>query len=136
MARYPLNLPIALKRDAEEWADRQGVSLNQFIVWAVSEKVGGLKVDLHDPRFPGVEYRSGAAGRPTPVLRGTGIRVQTLAIASTRWEMVAEEIAEEWDLSPTEVREALDFYAAHRAEIDSVIEEEVRAEARAEREVA
>lgn len=136
MSRYPLNLPIALKRDAEEWADRQGVSLNQFIVWAVSEKVGGLKVGLHDPRFPGVEYRTGAAGRPTPVLRGTAIRVQTVVIASTRWEMSVEEIAEEWELSPSQAREALDFYAAHRAEVDAVIEEEARQEARAVRDVA
>lgn len=136
MSRYPLNLPIDLKKDAENWASRQGVSLNQFIVWAVAEKVGGLKVGLHDSRFPGVEYRTGAAGRPTPVLRGTGIRVQTLAIASTRWEMSVEEIEEEWDLSRTQAREALDFYAAHRSELDSVIEEEMREEVKAEREVA
>ncbi len=42
MARYPLNLPAQLKQDAEIWAEKQGVSLNQFILWAVSEKVGSL----------------------------------------------------------------------------------------------
>jgi len=35
MGRYPLNLPAQLKREAEEWAASQGVSLNQFIMWAV-----------------------------------------------------------------------------------------------------
>ena len=40
MARYTLNLPVQLKQDAETWAAQQGVSLNQFILWAVAEKVG------------------------------------------------------------------------------------------------
>lgn len=43
MARYPLSLPIQLKQSAEEYADRQGISLNQFILWAVAEKVGELR---------------------------------------------------------------------------------------------
>ena len=49
MARYALNLPNQLKRDAEQLATEQGVSLNQFILWAVSEKVGSLKQQLDDP---------------------------------------------------------------------------------------
>ena len=32
MARYPLNLPEQLKREAEQWAVDQGISLNQFIL--------------------------------------------------------------------------------------------------------
>ncbi len=43
MARYPLNLPTQLKLDAEWLAARQGVSLNQFILWAVAEKIGELR---------------------------------------------------------------------------------------------
>ena len=39
MTRYALNLPVDLKREAEEIAEKQGVSLNQFIMWSVSEKV-------------------------------------------------------------------------------------------------
>jgi len=42
MARYALNLPVALKQEAELVAKQQGVSLNQFIQWAVAEKVGQL----------------------------------------------------------------------------------------------
>jgi len=49
MARYPLNLPLRLKQEAEKWAANQGVSLNQFILWSVAEKVGALKQDLDDP---------------------------------------------------------------------------------------
>ena len=82
MARYPLNLPAQLKEEAEKWAADQGVSLNQFIMWAVAEKVGSLSQNLNDPAFPRITYRRGAAGQPMPVLRGTGIRVQTVAVVT------------------------------------------------------
>ena len=83
MSRYPLNLPQQLKQEAEAWAQKQGVSLNQFILWATAEKIGALNQQLDDPRFPQVTYRRGASGVPTPVLRGTGIRVQAAAIAAS-----------------------------------------------------
>lgn len=124
MPRYPLNLPAELKREAEDLATRQGVSLNQFINWAVAEKVGGLKQQLDDPAFPQITYRRGASGFPTPVLRGTGVRVQTVAVAHRFWGMSETEIAEDYDLKRLQVREALAFYQAHRREIDHAIEEE------------
>jgi uncharacterized protein (DUF433 family) len=126
MARYSLNLPVQLKQTAEEWAARQGVSLNQFILWAVSEKVGSLDRQLDDPEYPQITYRRGASGIPTPVLRGTGIRVQTIAVANTYWEMSAEAIAEDYDLSLKQVEEALAFFAAHRPEIEAHIAYEER----------
>ncbi|HET89635.1 MAG TPA: DUF433 domain-containing protein [Chloroflexi bacterium] len=124
MARYPLNLPLELKREAEQWATVQGVSLNQFIMWAVAEKVGALRQDLNDPNFPHIVYRRGAAGVPTPEVSGTGIRVQTIVVAAERWGMTPQEIAAEYDLTASQVEEALAFYAAHRAEIDRAIEAE------------
>ena len=42
MTRYSLNLPLDLKREAEEVAKKQGISLNQFIMWSVSEKVATM----------------------------------------------------------------------------------------------
>ncbi|MHA7887042.1 pilus assembly protein HicB [Roseicyclus sp.] len=39
-ARVSLNLPQSLKRAAEEFAEKDGVSLNQFIALALAEKVG------------------------------------------------------------------------------------------------
>jgi predicted HicB family RNase H-like nuclease len=57
MTRYALNLPVKLKSEAEELASRQGISLNQFIMWSVSEKVASLRQDLDDPNFPGITYR-------------------------------------------------------------------------------
>ena len=50
MARYALNLPSELKSDAEQLAAHQGVSLNQFILWSVAEKVGALKQKGDDPQ--------------------------------------------------------------------------------------
>ncbi len=99
MSRYPLNLPTQLKREAEELATRQGVSLNQFIMWSVAEKVSALRQELNDPAFPLIMYRRGAAGWPVPVVRGTGIRVQTLAVATKEWEMSPAQLAEEYELS-------------------------------------
>lgn len=122
MARYPLNLPADLKRDAETWATRQGVSLNQFILWAVSEKVGALNQQLDDPDFPQITYRRGASAKPSPVMRGTGIRVQTLVTAAQVWGWSPRKIAQEYDLPLNHVKEALAFYEAHREEIDAAIE--------------
>ena len=73
MARYPLNLPLELKREAEQMADNQGISLNQFILWSVAEKVGSLRQGLDDPRFPNITYMRGMSGFPMPVLRGRNL---------------------------------------------------------------
>lgn len=121
MARYPLNLPAKLKQEAEQWAANQGVSLNQFILWSVAEKVGTLKQSLDDPAFPRVTYRRGAAGQPVPVLRGTGIRVQTAVVAAQHWEMTPDQVAAEFGLTETQVKEAMAFYKVHRAEIDAAL---------------
>ena len=126
MTRYALNLPNELKRDAERLAKKQGVSLNQFILWSVAEKVGGLLQGLDDPDFPNITYRRGASGSLSPVLRGTGIRVQTIVIASQH--NTPTEIAEDYELPQNRVREALGFYEAHRGEIDAHIQAEAALE--------
>jgi uncharacterized protein (DUF433 family) len=121
MTRYSLSLPPALKRDAEQLAKKQGISLNQFILWSVAEKVGALAQGVDDPDFPGITYRRGASRQPTPVLRGTGIRVKTIAIAANTWGMSPLEIANEYDIPEAQIKEAQAFYEAHRAEIDAAI---------------
>lgn len=121
MTRYSLKLPAQLKQDAETWAARQGVSLNQFILWAVAEKVGALNQQLDDPAYPHITYRRGAAGQPTPVLRGTNLRVQSLAVAAEHWNMRPEQLADEYDLTIAQVKEALAFYQVHRVELDAQI---------------
>jgi len=129
MARYPLNLPAQLKEEAETYAAQQGISLNQFILWSVAEKVGSLKQGLDDPDFPRVTFRRGAAGQPVPVLRGTGIRVQTLVLAARQWGMTPAQIAAEYGLTEDQVNEALAFYEAHCAGIDAILAVEKAMEA-------
>jgi uncharacterized protein (DUF433 family) len=112
-----------LKREAEELATRQGISLNQFIMWSVSEKVASLRQSLDDSEFPGITFRKGASGWVSPVIRGTGIRVQTIA-KQLSFGMKPEQIAEEYDLDIHKVKEAQAFYNAHRPEIDGSIKAE------------
>jgi uncharacterized protein (DUF433 family) len=120
--RYAVNLPLELKKEAEALAKQQGVSLNQFILWSVAEKVSALKAGLDDPNFPGIAYRRGASGVPVPVLRGTGIRVQTIVVSNRDWNETPEEIAVQYNVSESQVKEALRFYNAHQAEIGLLIQ--------------
>jgi len=43
MTPYTLNLPVQLQQEAEKLAALQGISLDEFILWAVAEKVAALK---------------------------------------------------------------------------------------------
>jgi uncharacterized protein (DUF433 family) len=121
MAEYSLNLPSQLQQDAQKWAENQGVSLDEFILWAVAEKVGALKEQFNEQTFPNITYRRGASGQLLPVVRGTNLRVQTVVVAALAWGLSLNEIAVEYGLSEVQVNEALAFYTAHRAEIDAAI---------------
>lgn len=121
MTRYALNLPVNLKSEAEELASRQGISLNQFIMWSVSEKVASLRHTVDDPNFPGITYRRGASGWVTPVIRGTGIRVQTI-ILDKKMGLSLKEISTDLVLNLNQIREAQAFYDAHRSEVDANIQ--------------
>lgn len=85
-----------------------------------------MRLKLDDLNFPGITYRRGASGWVTPVLRGTGIRVQTIAV-DLQNGMLPEEIANEYDLPAKRIREARAFYQAHHLEIDAniCVEEEM-----------
>lgn len=121
MAYYALNLPSDLQRKAEQLAIQQGVSLDQFILWSVAEKVSSLQQPLGDPKFPGITYQQGASGVSTAVLRGTGIRVQTVVVDIHHWRMTSAQVAAEYDLAEEQIHEALEFYRTHQAEIDAQI---------------
>ncbi|MFQ4141202.1 DUF433 domain-containing protein [Chlorogloeopsis sp. ULAP02] len=121
MTSFPVNLPTQLQQEAQRWATNQGISLEQFIIWAIAEKVGTLSQTVDDPQFPGITYRCGASGTRVPILLGTGLRVQSVAIASQQWGLSISQIAAEYNLSEAQVNEALAFYTAHRQEIDRAI---------------
>lgn len=131
MARYALNLPSALKQEASILAKTQGISLNQFILWSVSERVGSLRQTVDDFNFPQITYRRETDGYPAPVLRGSGIRVKAIVGYVNGWGMSLEEVADEFDLSVEIVKEAMDFYKAHRLKIDADIEADRQATIRA-----
>jgi uncharacterized protein (DUF433 family) len=63
-----------------------------------------------------------------PILRGTGIRVQTIVVEFLDWQLSQAQIAEEHDLTLEQVEEALAFYRAHRSEIETSLAEEQRLE--------
>lgn len=126
MSRYPLNPPQQLKQEAEAWAQKQGVSLNQFILWATAEKISALNQQLDDLRFPLVTYHRGASGIPMPVLRGTGIRVQAAVTACEQWGMTPATLADEYGVSHKQIEEALAFARVHRQEIEAHLALETR----------
>jgi uncharacterized protein (DUF433 family) len=121
MTSYALNLPVQLQQEAEKLATLQGISFDQFILWAVAEKVASLNQRNDDRNFPEITYVRGASGELVPVLRGTRLRVQTVVIASQKWGLSPNQIATEYDISEAQVNEVLTFYAAHSQEIDASI---------------
>jgi len=121
MTPYPLNLPLQLQQEAEKLATLQGISFDQFILWAVAEKVASLNQRNDDRAFPEITYVRGASGELVPVLRGTRLRVQTVVVAAQKWGFSPNQIATEYDLSEAQVNDVFAFYAAHYQEIDASI---------------
>lgn len=74
--------------------------------------------------FQHIYYRLGSSGKASPTIKGTRIRVQTIAISAQHWNWQPEQIAEEYGLSEDQVVEALKFYELHKADIDSDITSE------------
>jgi len=112
MVRIELELPEYLRQSAEEQAAQQDLTLEQFIQRAIAEKVSSLDRPLDDPQYPQITYRWGASGVPTPIVKGTGIRVQTIGVAHTHWDMSAQKIADDYSLQLEQVEEALAFFEA------------------------
>ena len=119
--RYSLNLPVDLKQEAEQVAQQQGVSLNQLILWSLTEKVTALKGKLDDPNYPSITYKLDTENQLVPVIRSKGIRVQTIVIAFHHWKESAAEIAKQYDLPQSVVKEALSFYLVHKTALDALI---------------
>ena len=120
--RYSLNLPVDLKKEAEQAAEQQGVSLNQLILWSLAEKVTSLKSKIDDPNFPDVTYKLDTTNQLVPIIKGAGIRVQTIVIAFHEWHETVPEIAKQYSLPESTVKEVLSFYQAHKKAVDALIE--------------
>jgi len=121
--RYSLNLPVDLKQEAEQVAQQQKISLNQLILWSLTEKVTSLKGNLNDPEFPSISYKRDSTNQLVPIVTGKGIRVQTIVIASRQWKESIADICSQYELSKKMVDDALGFYAAHTVMMDALIAE-------------
>ncbi len=64
MTSHTLNLPVQLQQEAEKLAALQGISFEQFILWAVAEKVATLKQRNDDRAFPEITIISTQTIRP------------------------------------------------------------------------
>ena len=121
MSAYSLNLPSQLHEAATKRASTQGISLEQFIISAISDRLAAEEESFNQPNFPEITYVRGTSGFMVPVLKGTRIRIKTLVIAKNPWNLSDEQIADEYDLSLEQVRQALLFYSEFREEIERAI---------------
>lgn len=124
MLTKSLQLPKTLLKEVEKLAVNQGISVEQFILWTLAEKIGVLSQSKTDSEYPNISYKQGISGKLTPILKNTGIRVQTLVIAHYNWNLSIVEIAQEYDLTEALVKEALNFYQIHKEEIEKAISAE------------
>lgn len=65
-ARVSLNLPRSLKKAAEDFAAKDGVSVNQYIALALAEKVGAMGA----AEFFAERGKEGDAGWAVAFLKG------------------------------------------------------------------
>jgi hypothetical protein len=78
MTHYALNLPVSLKREAEKWPPvREYCSIN-LLCGQFRKKLLHYARNWMIPIFPASLTGAVPSGWITPVLRGTGIRVQTI----------------------------------------------------------
>lgn len=124
MLTKSLQLPKTLLKEVEKLAVNQGISVEQFILWTLAEKIGVLSQSKTDSEYPNISYKPGISGKLTPVLKNTGIRVQTLVIAHYNWNLSMVKIAQEYDVTEALVKEALNFYQSHKEEIEKAISAE------------
>lgn len=120
-----LDLPPELEQRLAKEAAQHGLSVEAMTLQLLAK----FFHPATDPTFPNVAYRQGASGQPVPVVAGTGIRIQTLAIALHQWGFTQEQLAEEYNLSILQIEDALAFYAANQAEIDGAMALEAAIEA-------
>lgn len=116
-----LKLPIDLHKQAEKYAQTQGISLQQLVILAIAEKIGVISQQKNDPNFPNIIYQKGVSGQYFPILKNSGIRVQTIVIASEKWGLSIAEIAQEYDLTTQQIEEAIGFYQTHQEELNQNI---------------
>ena len=90
-----------------------------------------LEEGLRVRRFPGVVFRDGPAGRRAGLVGGPDVWevVRDVRAAPGRGQAKVRRVAADAALSESQVRLAVDYYAAFPAEIDARLDTEERAAA-------
>jgi hypothetical protein len=121
---FRLSEELLERIDAE--ANAAGTSATALVAALIDE---GLKLR----RFPGIVYRSGPAGRRAGLVSGPDVWevVRAVRTASGKGAARLQRVAEERGVAPSQVRLAVDFYAAFPDEVDARIEADEDAARRA-----
>lgn len=105
--------------DAE--ARASGTSVSSLVATLLSE-------GINTRRFPGIIYRDGPTGRRAGLVGGPDVWevIRDVGATKGRGEKRLRAAAESSGLTVSQVRLAVDFYAAHPEEIDARIEADDR----------
>ena len=114
-------LPEDLLAKLDQEADASGTSITALVTTLLNE-------GITTRRFPGVIYRDGPIGRRAGLVAGPDIWEVVRAVRDTkgRGEKRLGAVADATGLLLSQIRLAVDFYAAHPAEIDQRIEADNR----------
>jgi len=135
MALNPTSSIVGLASDTESyifpkiehfWEDIEnyGENIDKFFRLETPQK---LLPSGHDPKI-----QNDLTHQKFPRVSETNIRVQTIVVAAQKWEWSVSKIADEYDLTETQVKEALAYYQEHRQVIDETIAAEQAAERKLE----
>jgi len=110
-------LPEDLLEQLDQEAGTSGTSVASLVATLLNE-------GINTRRFPGVIYRDGPTGRRAGLVAGPDIWEIVRAVRDTkgRGENRLRAVADATGVALSQVRLAVDFYAAHPAEIDQRIE--------------
>ncbi len=110
-------LPEDLLEKLDQEADASGTSVTSLVATLLNE-------GINTRRFPGVIYRDGPVGRRAGLVAGPDVWEVIRAVKTTsgRGEKRLRAVSEATGLPVSQIRLAVDFYAAHPFEIDQRID--------------
>ncbi len=114
-------LPDDLLEQLDQEADASGTSVTALVATLLNE-------GINTRRFPGIIYRDGPTGRRAGLVAGPDVWevIRTVSASKGRGEKRLRAAADAAGLPVSQVRLAVDFYAAHPTEIDERIEADDR----------
>ena len=114
-------LPDDLLEQLDQEADASGTSVTSLVAMLLNE-------GINTRRFPGIVYRDGPTSRRAGLVAGPDVWevIRTVSAIKGRGEKRLHAVADATGLPVSQVCLAVDFYAAHPAEIDQRIEADDR----------